>query len=68
MFDKTFGTRPPANDEPDLRQAQDRSLDAAIEHCVQPETIRDALHRSGFGRLKQAERFGILSEYVAVKP
>ena len=37
MFDKIFGTRPPANDEPGLQRSQDRNVDAAIERCVKPE-------------------------------
>ena len=37
MFDKIFGAKPPANDEPGLQQSKDPSRNEAIEHCVAPE-------------------------------
>jgi demethylmenaquinone methyltransferase/2-methoxy-6-polyprenyl-1,4-benzoquinol methylase len=38
-----------------------------IEACVKPELILEALSRAGFGGVKWDSRFGVLSEYSAVK-
>ena len=38
-----------------------------IEACVRPELILETLRRAGFREAKRDSRFGILSEYSAVK-
>jgi demethylmenaquinone methyltransferase/2-methoxy-6-polyprenyl-1,4-benzoquinol methylase len=38
-----------------------------IEACVQPELILETLRRVGFTEVKRESRFGMLSEYTAVK-
>jgi len=38
-----------------------------IEACVPPELILETLRRAGFKQVKRDSRFGILSEYSAVK-
>lgn len=38
-----------------------------IEACVRPELILETLRRAGFREVKRDSRFGILSEYSAVK-
>jgi demethylmenaquinone methyltransferase/2-methoxy-6-polyprenyl-1,4-benzoquinol methylase len=38
-----------------------------IEACIRPELILEALSRAGFGQVKRDSRFGVLSEYSAVK-
>jgi demethylmenaquinone methyltransferase/2-methoxy-6-polyprenyl-1,4-benzoquinol methylase len=38
-----------------------------IEACVQPELILEALSRAGFKQVKRDSRFGVVSEYSAVK-
>ena len=38
-----------------------------IEACVRPELILEALTRTGFREVKRDSRFGVLSEYSAVK-
>jgi demethylmenaquinone methyltransferase/2-methoxy-6-polyprenyl-1,4-benzoquinol methylase len=38
-----------------------------IEACVRPELIIEALRRTGFTQVKRDSRFGVLSEYTAVK-
>jgi len=39
-----------------------------VDACVPPETIREALDGAGFVKLKQAEWFGVFSEYGVQKP
>ena len=39
-----------------------------IENCVPPETILEALRRSGFVDVRLNTFGGLLAEYVAVKP
>ncbi len=39
-----------------------------VDACVAPEAIREALERAGFVKLKQAEWFGVFSEYGVAKP
>ena len=38
-----------------------------IEACVRPELILEALRKSAFTQVKRDSRFGVLSEYTAVK-
>jgi demethylmenaquinone methyltransferase/2-methoxy-6-polyprenyl-1,4-benzoquinol methylase len=38
-----------------------------IEACVRPELIIEALNKTGFTQVKRDSRFGVLSEYTAVK-
>ena len=38
-----------------------------IEACVRPELIIETLRRTGFTQVKRDSRFGVLSEYTAVK-
>jgi demethylmenaquinone methyltransferase/2-methoxy-6-polyprenyl-1,4-benzoquinol methylase len=38
-----------------------------IEACVQPGLILDSLSKTGFSKVKRDSRFGVLSEYTAVK-
>jgi demethylmenaquinone methyltransferase/2-methoxy-6-polyprenyl-1,4-benzoquinol methylase len=38
-----------------------------IEACIRPELIMEALTRAGFKQVKRDSRFGVLSEYNAVK-
>lgn len=38
-----------------------------IEACVRPELILDSLSKAGFTQVKRDSRFGMLSEYSAVK-
>ncbi len=38
-----------------------------IEACVRPELILEALSRAGFRQVRRDSRFGVLSEYSAVK-
>jgi len=38
-----------------------------IETCVRPELILESLSKAGFSQVKRDSRFGVLSEYTAVK-
>lgn len=38
-----------------------------IEACVRPELIVETLQKTGFTQVKRESRFGVLSEYTAVK-
>jgi demethylmenaquinone methyltransferase/2-methoxy-6-polyprenyl-1,4-benzoquinol methylase len=38
-----------------------------IEACIRPELILEALSKAGFSQVKRDSRFGVLSEYNAVK-
>jgi demethylmenaquinone methyltransferase/2-methoxy-6-polyprenyl-1,4-benzoquinol methylase len=38
-----------------------------IEACIRPELILEALSKTGFSQVKRDSRFGVLSEYTAVK-
>jgi demethylmenaquinone methyltransferase/2-methoxy-6-polyprenyl-1,4-benzoquinol methylase len=38
-----------------------------IEACIRPELILEALSKTGFTQVKRDSRFGVLSEYTAVK-
>jgi demethylmenaquinone methyltransferase/2-methoxy-6-polyprenyl-1,4-benzoquinol methylase len=38
-----------------------------IEACIRPELILEALNKTGFRQVKRDSRFGVLSEYTAVK-